>query len=114
MQQRRQESLRSLLFLHSTIHFECDNTKVKSPQSNGICERFHQTVLNEFYRVTFRKKIYSDIETLQRDLDKYMVTYNTDRTHQCKRCKGRTPVETFVEGKKLFLEKNLEERMMAA
>lgn len=43
--------------------------KVKSPQTNGICERFHQTVLNEFYRVTFRKKIYSDIEALQSDLD---------------------------------------------
>jgi transposase InsO family protein len=89
-------------------------TKVRSPQSNGICERFHQTVLNEFYRVTFRKKIYSDIETLQRDLDEYMVQYNTERTHQGKRCKGRTPMETFVEGKKLFKEKNLEERMMAA
>jgi transposase InsO family protein len=33
-------------------------TKAKSPQTNGICERFHKTVLNEFYRVTFRKKIY--------------------------------------------------------
>ena len=89
-------------------------TKVRSPQSNGICERFHQTILNEFYRVTFRKKIYADIETLQRDLDEYMLKYNTDRTHQGKRCQGRTPMETFVEGKKLFKEKNLEERMMAA
>ena len=77
-------------------------TKVRSPQSNGICERFHQTVLNEFYRITFRKKIYSDIETLQIDLDQYMVEYNTERTHQGKRCKGRTPMETFIEGKKLF------------
>jgi transposase InsO family protein len=89
-------------------------TKVRSPQSNGICERFHQTVLNEFYRVTFRKKIYSDIETLQRDLDEYMVEYNTERTHQGKRCKGRTPMETFIEGKKLFNEKNLRETMTAA
>src|SRR5919108_5331520 len=32
-------------------------TKAKSPQTNGICERFHKTVLNEFYRVAFRKKI---------------------------------------------------------
>jgi transposase InsO family protein len=30
-------------------------TKVKSPQTNGICERFHKTVLEEFYRVAFRK-----------------------------------------------------------
>lgn len=89
-------------------------TKVKSPQTNGICERFHQTVLNEFYRVTFRKKIYSDIETLQRDLDEYIVEYNTERTHQGKRCKGRTPMETFIDGKKLFNEKNIRETMTAA
>jgi len=89
-------------------------TKVRSPQSNGICERFHQTVLNEFYRVAFRKKIYSDIETLQRDLDEHMLEYNTKRTHQGKRCQGRTPMETFIEGKKLFDYKNLAERMMAA
>ena len=89
-------------------------TKVKSPQSNGICERFHQTVLNEFYRVAFRKKIYSDIETLQMDLDEYMVEYNTERTHQGKRCNGRTPMETFIDGKRLFTEKNLEQGIMAA
>ena len=33
-------------------------TKTRSPQTNGICERFHRTVLDEFYRVAFRKKIY--------------------------------------------------------
>jgi transposase InsO family protein len=93
---------------------EHTKTKVRSPQSNGICERFHQTVLNEFYRVTFRKKIYSDIETLQTDLDEFMLEYNTKRTHQGKRCQGKTPMETFLEGKKLFDEKNLAERMMAA
>ena len=92
---------------------EHTKTKVKSPQTNGICERFHQTVLNEFYRITFRKKLYSDIETLQRDLDEYMARYNNERTHQGKRCKGRTPMATFIDGKKLFKEKNLEERLAA-
>jgi transposase InsO family protein len=82
-------------------------TKVKSPQTNGICERFHQTILNEFYRVTFRKKLYSDLETLQADLDEYMNKYNLYRTHQGKRCKGRTPMETFIDGKSLYEEKNL-------
>jgi len=88
-------------------------TKVKSPQTNGICERFHQTVLNEFYRVAFRKKLYGDLETLQTDLDKYMDEYNNERTHQGKRCKGRTPMETFIEGKQLYNEKNLEQKMAA-
>src|SRR5947207_6563134 len=40
-------------------------TKAKSPQTNGICERFHRTLLDEFYRVAFRKKIYRTIEELQ-------------------------------------------------
>ena len=92
---------------------EHTKTKVKRPQTNGICERFHQTVLNEFYRITFRKKIYSDIEMLQADLDEFMKKYNHERTHQGKRCKGRTPMETFIEGKKLVIEKNLEERLAA-
>jgi len=86
---------------------EHTKTKAKSPQTNGICERVHQTILNEFYRVTFRKKVYSDLETLQSDLEGYMNGYNSTRTHQGKRCQGRTPMETFLEGKKFFEEKNL-------
>jgi transposase len=88
-------------------------TKVKSPQTNGICERFHQTVLNEFYRVTFRKKIYSNLEVLQQDLDEYINWYNQERTHQGKRCKGRTPMETFFEGKQRYVDKRIENRIAA-
>src|SRR5499427_4537854 len=33
---------------------------------NGICERFHRTVLDEFYRIAFRKKIYRSIDELKR------------------------------------------------
>lgn len=88
-------------------------TKVKSPQTNGICERLHQTMLNEFYRVTFRKKVYSDLGALQKDLDEYMKQYNVERTHQGKRCAGRTPMETFTEGKKVYNEKNIDYRLAA-
>jgi len=88
-------------------------TKAKSPQTNGICERFHQTVLNEFYRIAFRKKIYSDLETLQADLDEFLHRYNNERTHQGKRCKGKTPMVTFAEGKKIFNEKDIEKKMTA-
>lgn len=42
-------------------------TKAKSPQTNGICERFHRTIQNEFYAIAFRKKIYPSIELLQTD-----------------------------------------------
>ena len=47
-------------------------TKTRHPQSNGICERFHKTMLNEFYRVAFRKKIYRTLEELQADLDAWI------------------------------------------
>jgi hypothetical protein len=49
------------------------------PQTNGICERFHKTILNEFYRVTFRKKLYKTTEELQADLDQRLKLYNEER-----------------------------------
>lgn len=82
-------------------------TKAMSPQTNGICERFHKTVLQEFYQVTFRKKLYADIGTLQKDLDDWLVYYNNERTHQGKVCNGRTPMETLLSGKLIWDEKNL-------
>ena len=54
-------------------------TKVKSPQTNGICERFHKTMLEEFYKVTFRKKLYRSLDELQADLDAWLVDYNERR-----------------------------------
>ena len=80
-------------------------TKARSPQTNGICERFHKTILQEFFQVTFRKKIYQDIETLQADLDEWMEYYNNERTHQGKMCCGRTPIETLEDGKEIWQEK---------
>lgn len=88
---------------------DIDHTKTKamSPQTNGICERFHKTILNEFYQVTFRKKLYGSIEELQKDLDEWMDYYNNHRTHQGKMCCGRTPIETLEDGKSIWAEKNL-------
>ena len=80
-------------------------TKARSPQTNGICERFHKTILQEFYQVTFRKKIYRDIETLQADLDEWLDKYNYERTHQGKMCCGRTPMSTLEDGKNIWQEK---------
>ncbi len=88
---------------------EHTNTRVRSPQSNVIFERFHLTILNEFYRIAFRKKIYSDLETLQTDLGAYIDHYNFERTHQGKRCLGRTPMQTFMDGKGLFAKKKLDD-----
>ncbi len=82
-------------------------TKVKSPQTNGICERFHKTILQEFYQVAFRKKIYQSIEELQKDLDEWINYYNNDRTHQGKNCNGKTPMQTLIDGKRIIEAKYL-------
>lgn len=72
--------------------------KAKSPQTNGICERFNRTVQNEFYAIAFRKKIYTSIDQLQADLDAWMNHYNAEGTHSGKYCFGKTPMQTFIEG----------------
>ncbi|ANB24063.1 integrase [Alteromonas stellipolaris] len=88
---------------------DIDHTKTKArhPQTNGICERFHKTILNEFYQVTFRKKLYDSLEMLQKDLDEWLDYYNNERTHQGKMCCGRTPMETLIDGKQIWAKKNL-------
>ena len=80
-------------------------TKTKSPQTNGICERFHKTVLNEFYRVAFRKKIYQSLDELQTDLDSWLKLYNENRPHQGRWCYGKTPLQTFIDSIALAKEK---------
>ncbi len=90
-------------------------TKARHPQTNGICERFHKTVLDECYRVIFRQKLIRTVEELQLDLDCWIAYYNTERTHQGKRCQGRTPIATFVDGLALAKAANLtgEEKLTA-
>lgn len=86
-------------------------TKAKSPQTNGICERFHQTIQNEFYAAAFRKKVYSSLDQLQEDIDKWILEYNENRTHTGKHCFGRPPLQTFRESKHLSLEKMLDKAL---
>ncbi len=80
-------------------------TKTKSPQTNGIVERFHRTVLNEFYRIAFRKKLYRSIDELQADLDAWLEAFNRERPHQGRWCFGKTPMQTFLDAKPIAKEK---------
>jgi transposase InsO family protein len=97
---------------------DIDHTKTKArhPQTNGICERFHKTIKDEFYSIAFRKKIYLTVEELQQDLDEWLDRYNNRRTHQGKRCQGRTPMATFTDSLPMAREKmlNREEPPIAA
>jgi len=76
---------------------EHSKTQVRHPQSNGICERLHRTMQEEFYAVAFRKKLYENITEMQRDLDEWMKFYNNERVHSGRYCYGKTPMATFKE-----------------
>jgi len=95
---------------------DIDHTKIKarSPQTNGICERFHKTVLNEFYMIAFRKKVYNSLDELQTDLDIWIKHYNEERPHTGKYCYGKTPMETFLDSKHIAKEKQLDSIFQAS
>lgn len=86
-------------------------TRAKRPQSNGICERFHKTMLQEFYQIAFRKKVYRSIDELQTDLDQWLNSYNHERPHSGRYCYGKTPIETFEDAKSIVDEKRLDKNL---
>ena len=88
-----------------------NKTKARSPQPNGICERFHRTIQEEFYSTAFRKAVYESIEQLQTDLDHWLDEYNLNRTHQGKYCFGKTPMRTFLDSKHLAQVKMLPQKI---
>jgi hypothetical protein len=105
------EGLRPIELYLQIENIEHSKTKVKSPQSNGICERFHRPIQDEFYAIAFRKKLY---ESLQKDLDQWIEEYNEQRTHSGKHCFGRTPWETFVASKELAITKMIDKNYQSA
>ncbi|MFC1549341.1 IS481 family transposase [Nitrospirota bacterium] len=99
------------LFLHIN-EIEHTRTRVRRPQTNGAVERLNQTVQEEFYKVAFRKKLYTSLDEVQADLDEFMRWYNTERTNQGRYCKGRTPMETFEAGIDLYRQFVYDEEVM--
>lgn len=89
-------------------------TKARHPQTNGICERFHRTIQEEFYATAFRKKLYTRLEELQADLDEWISEYNRTRPHSGKYCYGKTPMQTFVDSLSLAREKMLDSAFSSA
>jgi transposase InsO family protein len=82
-------------------------TKARHPQTNGIVERFHRTMKQEFYDIAFRKKIYSNLDELQVDLDAWLSSYNNLRPHSGRYCCGNTPMQTFKDSKHIAIDKNI-------
>jgi transposase InsO family protein len=94
--------------LYLTIE-DIDHTKIKakSPQTNGICERFHRTMQDEFYSIAFRKKMYNSLEEMQKDIDQWIQLYNNERAHSGRYCFGKTPIQTFIDSKELARAKDV-------
>jgi len=76
--------------------------KPRTPQSNGIVERFNRTLLEEFYQIAMIKKVHSSLSGLQDDLDKFIYYYNFKRTNQGYRLKGKIPYQKFFDGKRKY------------
>jgi transposase InsO family protein len=86
-------------------NIEHTRTKTKHPQTHGLCERFNKTLLDEFYRVAFRRTFYEALEPLQADLDAFVDDYNHRRPHRGRWCYGKTPMQTFLDSLALAKEK---------
>lgn len=85
--------------LYLTVQqMEHRNTKVHTPKTNGFCERFNRTLKEEFFSVAYRKTLYESVQQLQDDLDRWLVFYNEQRSHQGYRTQGRTPAQAFADG----------------
>lgn len=82
-------------------------TKAYSPQTNGICERFHKTMQEECYFILFRKKFYSSLGELQTDIDNWLESYNNQKPHSGKHCFGKTPMQTFTDSLYIAKQKNI-------
>ncbi len=89
-------------------------TKARHPQTNGICERFHKTMQDEFYATAFRKTLYTSLEQLQADLDAWLEDYNTQRPHSGKYCFGKTPMQTLLDSRQLAWDKIIDRETPAA
>ena len=56
-------------------------------------------MLDEFYRIAFRKKLYETIVDLQAELDLWMCEFNEARPHQGKSCFGKTLMQTLTRSR---------------
>lgn len=71
------------------------------PQSNGIVERFHLTMLEECWKPAFARYLTPKYTGMRIDLDRFLHDYNFDRAHNGLRTQGRTPAETLAAAVRL-------------
>jgi hypothetical protein len=65
----------------------------RSPNHNAVCERFQGTALQECWRPAFHRRRFTSVRQLQREVDAWLVRYNTRRRNHSDYMRGRTPLE---------------------
>jgi len=70
-------------------------TKPRHAWTNGFVERLQGTILQEHWRVAFRRRYFTSRAALQRSLDGFLRFYNHDRPHQGYRLRGQPPASVF-------------------
>jgi transposase InsO family protein len=71
------------------------------PQTNGCVERVQETILDECWKPAFARYLIPKQTGLRLDLDRYARYYNTDRAHNGRLTKGRTP-EQVIGSQKMW------------
>lgn len=92
---------RALEFRHTLDELGVEHRFIRSgrPQSNGCVERLQGTILQECWKPAFAQYLVPGYLGLRRDLERYLVHYNTDRAHTGRWTKGRTPLQVIGANK---------------
>lgn len=92
---------RSREFTQTCEALGVEHTRIRAgrPQSNGSVERAQGTILEECWKPAFARYLTPRSTGLRRDLEDYLRTYNTDRAHNGRHTKGRTPDRVLGKGK---------------
>src|SRR5713101_1771932 len=70
-------------------------TQPRHPWTNGFVERLQGTILQEHWRVQFRRRYFTSRAALARSLAEFMRFYNDQRPHQGYRLRGQPPSALF-------------------
>jgi transposase InsO family protein len=70
-------------------------TKPRHAWTNGFVERLQGTLLQEHWRIQFRRRYFTSRRHLQQSLDGFLRFYNTQRPHSGYRLRGHTPATLF-------------------
>ena len=82
-------------------------TRTKSPQTNGIVERYQKTSSTSSTGLPFRKNIHAAIREPRKALDALMTQQNEARTHQGRYCFVKTPMPTFLDARAVARDKQI-------